>query len=129
MAADKPLMVVGVDESNHSFYVKNNVTVDVMEGDPRTVMCEAVEKYRATVLVVGSHGYGPMKRAVLGSVSDFCAHPPCSLLSADRQEAQIQAIALTVLGGRTIHRIHKNYLQRGCNKITSSIIQGIIPAV
>lgn len=40
----------------------NNVTVDVMEGDARSVMCEAADKHRATILVVGSHGYGPMKR-------------------------------------------------------------------
>ncbi|KAE8698239.1 Translationally-controlled tumor protein [Hibiscus syriacus] len=52
----------------------NEVDVEVMEGDPRNVLCEAVDKYNAKILVVGSHGYGPMKRAVLGSVSDYCAH-------------------------------------------------------
>ncbi|PKI39636.1 hypothetical protein CRG98_039963 [Punica granatum] len=59
----------------------NNVMVDVMEGDARSVICEAADKHHATILVVGSHGYGPMKRAVLGSVSDFCAHHAhCSVL-------------------------------------------------
>ncbi|KAL4296640.1 hypothetical protein GQ457_12G005680 [Hibiscus cannabinus] len=52
----------------------NEVDVEVMEGDPRNVLCEAVDKHQASVLVVGSHGYGLMKRAVLGSVSDYCAH-------------------------------------------------------
>ncbi|KAK8507118.1 hypothetical protein V6N12_008465 [Hibiscus sabdariffa] len=57
------------------------VHMDVMEGDPRNVLCEAVEKHNASVLVVGSHGYGPMKRAVLGSVSDYCAHHAhCSVI-------------------------------------------------
>ncbi|XP_074578270.1 universal stress protein PHOS34-like [Curcuma longa] len=46
----------------------------IMEGDARNVLCEAVEKYHAKMLVVGSHGYGAIKRAVLGSVSDYCAH-------------------------------------------------------
>ncbi|XP_074578280.1 universal stress protein PHOS34-like [Curcuma longa] len=46
----------------------------IMEGDARYVLCEAVEKYHAEMLVVGSHGYGAIKRAVLGSVSDHCAH-------------------------------------------------------
>uniref|UniRef100_A0A2N9J1S0 UspA domain-containing protein n=1 Tax=Fagus sylvatica TaxID=28930 RepID=A0A2N9J1S0_FAGSY len=51
-----------------------NVIVDVVEGDARNVLCEAVEKHHASILVVGSHGYGAIKRAVLGSVSDYCAH-------------------------------------------------------
>ncbi|KAI3940243.1 hypothetical protein MKW92_045754 [Papaver armeniacum] len=46
----------------------------MMEGDPRKVMCKAVERHRATILVVGSHCYGAKKRALLGSVSDYCAH-------------------------------------------------------
>ncbi|NP_001391895.1 universal stress protein PHOS34 [Elaeis guineensis] len=48
--------------------------VEVVEGDARYVLCEAVEKHHADMLVVGSHGYGAVKRAVLGSVSDYCAH-------------------------------------------------------
>ncbi|KAH1136299.1 hypothetical protein GYH30_026685 [Glycine max] len=52
----------------------NDVTAEVVEGDPRNVLCDAVDKYRAAILVVGSHGYGAIKRAVLGSVSDYCAH-------------------------------------------------------
>ncbi|XP_059632737.1 universal stress protein PHOS34-like [Cornus florida] len=51
-----------------------DVEVEVMEGDARNVMCEAVEKFHASVLVLGSHGYGAFKRAVLGSVSDYCSH-------------------------------------------------------
>ncbi len=52
----------------------NDVIAEVVEGDPRNVLCEAVEKHHASILVVGSHGYGAIKRAVLGSVSDYCAH-------------------------------------------------------
>ncbi|XP_010269548.1 PREDICTED: universal stress protein PHOS34-like isoform X2 [Nelumbo nucifera] len=51
-----------------------HVVVEVVEGDARNVICEAVEKHHASTLVVGSHGYGAIKRAVLGSVSDYCAH-------------------------------------------------------
>ncbi|KAJ4824306.1 hypothetical protein Tsubulata_029367 [Turnera subulata] len=51
-----------------------DVTFEVAEGDARNVLCEAVERHHASVLVVGSHGYGAIKRAVLGSVSDYCAH-------------------------------------------------------
>ncbi|KAH7292970.1 hypothetical protein KP509_28G005900 [Ceratopteris richardii] len=43
-------------------------------GDPRDVICEQIEKLNANMLVIGSHGYGAVKRALLGSVSDYCAH-------------------------------------------------------
>ncbi|CAL5425998.1 unnamed protein product [Camellia sinensis] len=57
------------------------VVLEVMEGDARNVLCEAVEKHHASILVVGSHGYGAIKRAVLGSVSDYCAHHAhCSVM-------------------------------------------------
>ncbi|KAL8094556.1 uncharacterized protein LOC141690366 [Apium graveolens] len=52
----------------------NDVTFEAVEGDARNVLCEAVERHHATMLVLGNHGYGAIKRAVLGSVSDYCAH-------------------------------------------------------
>ncbi|KAF8390798.1 hypothetical protein HHK36_025326 [Tetracentron sinense] len=36
--------------------------VEVSEGDARNILCEAVEKHHADMLVVGSHGYGAFKR-------------------------------------------------------------------
>ncbi|KAF9604922.1 hypothetical protein IFM89_011289 [Coptis chinensis] len=58
-----------------------DVIAEVIEGDARIVLCEAVERHHATILVVGSHGYGAIKRAVLGSVSDYCAHHAhCSVM-------------------------------------------------
>ncbi|XVF21965.1 hypothetical protein REPUB_Repub12eG0134100 [Reevesia pubescens] len=39
----------------------NDAVVEVVEGDARNVLCEAVEKHHASVLVVGSHGYGAIK--------------------------------------------------------------------
>lgn len=40
----------------------HDVVLEVMEGDARTILCEAVEKHHASMLVVGSHGYGAIKR-------------------------------------------------------------------
>ncbi|GJN34826.1 hypothetical protein PR202_gb23524 [Eleusine coracana subsp. coracana] len=51
-----------------------DAVLEAVEGDARNVLCEAVERHRAEMLAVGSHGYGAIKRAVLGSVSDYCAH-------------------------------------------------------
>ncbi|KAI4345410.1 hypothetical protein L6164_012537 [Bauhinia variegata] len=50
------------------------VTSEILEGDARHALCETVDKHRAAILVVGSHNYGKVKRAFLGSVSDYCAH-------------------------------------------------------
>ncbi|XP_022147488.1 universal stress protein PHOS34-like [Momordica charantia] len=58
-----------------------DAVLEVIEGDARNVLCEAVDRHHASVLVVGSHGYGAIKRAVLGSVSDYCAHHAhCSVM-------------------------------------------------
>lgn len=39
-----------------------NVSYEVYEGDARNVIVDAVEKHHATLLVLGSHGYGAFKR-------------------------------------------------------------------
>ncbi|RWW85855.1 hypothetical protein BHE74_00005435, partial [Ensete ventricosum] len=99
MAAEvgKPAMVVGIDDSEHSFYalqaadvlpfvesdlkkiallvierakdvcsafLVGDIQYELVEGDPRNALCEAVEKHQAEILVVGSHGYGVIKRSI-----------------------------------------------------------------
>ncbi|CAI9287214.1 unnamed protein product [Lactuca saligna] len=49
------------------------VETRVEQGDPRDVICSAAEKMGVDMVVVGSHGYGMIKRAFLGSVSNHCA--------------------------------------------------------
>ncbi|KAL3830166.1 hypothetical protein ACJIZ3_018968 [Penstemon smallii] len=46
----------------------------VLEGDPKDKICQTVEEMNIDLLVVGSRGLGQIKRAFLGSVSDYCAH-------------------------------------------------------
>ncbi|KAL4636806.1 hypothetical protein ACB092_03G035000 [Castanea dentata] len=50
--------------------VKVETRID--HGDPRDVICEMTQNMGADVLVMGSHGYGLIKRAFLGSVSNHC---------------------------------------------------------
>ncbi|KAL4636791.1 hypothetical protein ACB092_03G034100 [Castanea dentata] len=50
--------------------VKVETRID--HGDPRDVICEMTQNLGANVLVMGSHGYGLIKRAFLGSVSNHC---------------------------------------------------------
>eukprot|EP01018_Ginkgo_biloba_P026997 Gb_05096 [translate_table: standard] len=54
---------------------KNVIAETVMEmGDPKEAICDAVDKLQVDLLVIGSHGYGMLKRALLGSVSNYCVH-------------------------------------------------------
>ncbi|XP_043702308.1 universal stress protein A-like protein [Telopea speciosissima] len=46
----------------------------ILDGEPKEMICEAAEQIQPTILVVGSRGLGKIKRAFLGSVSDYCAH-------------------------------------------------------
>nr|GMD47718.1 universal stress protein A-like protein [Ipomoea batatas] len=46
----------------------------ILEGDAKDRICEAAEEMHVDLLVVGSRGLGKIKRAFLGSVSDYCAH-------------------------------------------------------
>ncbi|KAK3146072.1 hypothetical protein QOZ80_3BG0261270 [Eleusine coracana subsp. coracana] len=49
-------------------------TVAVVEGDAKEAICQAVEQMHAGLLVLGSRGLGKIKRAFLGSVSDYLTH-------------------------------------------------------
>ncbi|XP_073158323.1 universal stress protein PHOS32-like [Henckelia pumila] len=49
------------------------VETRVEHGDPRDVICEVADQLKVDCLVMGSHGYGVIKRAFLGSVSNHCA--------------------------------------------------------
>ncbi|XP_071708215.1 universal stress protein A-like protein [Rutidosis leptorrhynchoides] len=46
----------------------------VIRGNPKDMIVEAVEQINVDLLVVGSRGLGQIKRAFLGSVSDYCVH-------------------------------------------------------
>ncbi|KAM7270678.1 hypothetical protein ACFE04_029892 [Oxalis oulophora] len=55
---------------------QHGVTAEILTelGDPEHVICEQVEKLNIDMLIIGSHGRGPIQRAFLGSVSYYCAH-------------------------------------------------------
>ncbi|MED6145253.1 hypothetical protein PIB30_023496 [Stylosanthes scabra] len=46
----------------------------ILNGDPREMICQAAENMSVNLLIIGSRGLGTLKRAFLGSVSDYCAH-------------------------------------------------------
>lgn len=49
------------------------VTSIVLIGDPRTILCEQVEKVKANYLICGSRGFTGLKRIIVGSVSHYCS--------------------------------------------------------
>ncbi|KAJ3673237.1 hypothetical protein LUZ60_006611 [Juncus effusus] len=51
-----------------------NATTAIVEGEPKDALCDAAEQLHADLLVVGSRGLGMLKRAFLGSVSDYVVH-------------------------------------------------------
>ncbi|EAY97682.1 universal stress protein PHOS32 [Oryza sativa Japonica Group] len=71
-----------------------NVKVEtrVEKGDPRDVICGAVEKAGADMVVMGSHGYGFLQRTLLGSVSNHCVqHCKCPVVVVKRPGTNAKA--------------------------------------
>jgi nucleotide-binding universal stress UspA family protein len=56
------------------------VSTQVLEGSPKKEIVEEAERWRADLIMLGSHGYGPIERFLLGSVAQAVAvHAPCSV--------------------------------------------------
>lgn len=56
------------------------VTTQVLEGSPKKMIVEEAERRGSDLILVGSHGYGPAGRFLLGSVAQAVAvHAPCSV--------------------------------------------------
>jgi nucleotide-binding universal stress UspA family protein len=56
------------------------VTTKIVEGVPQDMIVEEASDWNADLIVLGSHGYGRVRRMVLGSVaSAVVAKAPCSV--------------------------------------------------
>lgn len=73
------------------------VTPVLLEGWPKDVILDEAESWGADLIVVGSHGYGTIKRFFLGSVSLAIAlYAPCSV-EIVRHSSNIPAEKTTVV--------------------------------
>ncbi|XP_020583510.1 uncharacterized protein LOC110026752 [Phalaenopsis equestris] len=62
-------------------HTTSEVVYEIIEGEASSVLCDAVEKFQADLLVLGSHGYPAIKRAVIKSVKEYCVHyADCSVM-------------------------------------------------
>ena len=60
-----------------------NVIKKVVEGKPANMILREIEKEKIDLVVMGSHGYGAISGAILGSVSQRVLHgAKCSVLIA-----------------------------------------------
>ncbi len=67
-----------------------SVTICVRTGSPAQIIVEEAEKANADLIVMGSHGYGFWRRALLGSISQSVIHhAPCSVLIVRKHEKMI----------------------------------------
>ncbi|KAF2311065.1 hypothetical protein GH714_019333 [Hevea brasiliensis] len=58
-----------------------NAEIITEEGDPKTAICNVVQKLNISMLVLGERGLGKIKRALLGSVSNYCVqYAKCPVL-------------------------------------------------
>jgi nucleotide-binding universal stress UspA family protein len=57
-----------------------SVTTKILEGVPKDVIVQEASDWNADLIVLGSHGYGRVRRMVLGSVAGaVVAKAPCSV--------------------------------------------------
>ncbi|KAK6931516.1 UspA [Dillenia turbinata] len=56
-------------------------------GDPKQAILDAVNKYNVSLLILGNHGISKLKRAFIGSVSNYCVqNAKCPVLVVKRPE-------------------------------------------
>jgi nucleotide-binding universal stress UspA family protein len=58
-----------------------NLETVVIDGDPGPALCRLAGETGASAVIIGSRGRGGLKRALLGSVSDYVVrNAPCSVI-------------------------------------------------
>ncbi|HEU4508877.1 MAG TPA: universal stress protein [Pyrinomonadaceae bacterium] len=71
-----------VDRAVQKLTSNRTLRVDAIlaPGSPRSVILDEAENWNADLIVMGSHGYGALKRFLLGSVSQaVVSHAKCSV--------------------------------------------------
>jgi len=68
------------------------ITAKTLEGVPHEVIVREAEDLGADLIVLGSHGYGPIRRAILGSVAAAVAvEAPCAVEIIRSQRPPVKA--------------------------------------
>ena len=68
-------------------YAPEQVETRLVEGGPGPALCRLAGDVNASALIIGSRGRGGLKRALLGSVSDYIVrNAPCSVIVSRNTE-------------------------------------------
>jgi universal stress protein A len=79
-----------------------DVTILVAEGDPSEQIATVAEEHGIDLIVMGTHGRGPIMHMVLGSVAERVVRTaPCPVLTVREPRAPIAATALQVFADAT----------------------------
>ncbi|CAM8882062.1 unnamed protein product [Rhodiola kirilowii] len=80
-------VVLGLLEKAKSICTSRGVKAEtVMEtGDAKLAICDAVEKYKISMLILGDSGFGRIQRALVWSVGSYCVqYAKCSVVVVKR---------------------------------------------
>jgi nucleotide-binding universal stress UspA family protein len=62
-------------------YAPEQIEARLIEGAPGPSLCRLAGDVHASAVIIGSHGRGGLKRALLGSVSDYVVrNAPCTVI-------------------------------------------------
>ena len=76
-----PAIVEAASRLVHDAAPGVTVTTKIVEGVPRDMIVQEAYDWNADLIVMGSHGYGRVRRTILGSVAGaVVAKAPCSVL-------------------------------------------------
>jgi nucleotide-binding universal stress UspA family protein len=77
---DAPALVEAAADMVRAAYPDVSVTTKIIEGVPKEAIVEEARSWGADLIVLGSHGYGRVRRVLLGSVAAaVVAKAPCSV--------------------------------------------------
>jgi nucleotide-binding universal stress UspA family protein len=80
---EAPALVNGACQQLRQSAPSLTVLTAIEEGLPKDIIVEVARKWRADVIVLGSHGYGRIRGILLGSVAlGVLGDAPCSVLVA-----------------------------------------------
>jgi nucleotide-binding universal stress UspA family protein len=75
-------------------HVDLRITTKVLEGTPRDLIVQEAADWGADLIVLGSHGHGPLRQALFGSVATgVAADAACAveIIRAGRQAVSVRA--------------------------------------
>jgi len=73
-----------------SFDPAIKITGKILPGSPRSIILAEADRWKADLIVVGSHGYGAWQRFLLGSVSQaIVSHASCSVEVVRSRDAEM----------------------------------------